>query len=204
MKFLTCLAMVLGLSLFSFSQISATDQDKESNTMPKSTKQHPVVLLKTSAGDIKIELYPEKAPITVKNFLQYVNEGFYTNTIFHRVIKGFMVQGGGFTKEMKQKAGHAPIANEAENGLKNDRGTIAMARTSDINSASSQFFINAVDNAFLNFTDKTSRGYGYCVFGKVTEGMDIIDKILQAKTSTQGGHGDVPVEAIVLLEAKEI
>lgn len=201
MKLFTCLAVMLGLSLFNFSQLQAND--KEINSMTKS-KKHPTVLLKTTAGDIKIELYPEKAPITVKNFLQYVDEGFYTNTIFHRVIKGFMVQGGGFTKDMTQKAGHATIANEAENGLKNERGTIAMARTSDINSASSQFFINAVDNTFLNFTDKTSRGYGYCVFGKVVEGMDVVDSILKAKTTTKSMHSDVPVESIEILEAKLI
>ena len=182
-----------------FSQTFATDKIEDSM---KHSKTHPIVLLKTTLGDIKIELYPEKAPETVKNFLQYVNEGFYANTIFHRVIKTFMIQGGGFTKEMTQKKGHPSIKNEAENGLKNERGAIAMARTSDVNSASSQFFINTVDNDFLNFKDKTSRGYGYCVFGKVIDGMDVIDKIAKVKTATRDMHSDVPVEPVEILEAK--
>jgi peptidyl-prolyl cis-trans isomerase B (cyclophilin B) len=166
--------------------------------------QNPVVLLKTNKGDIKIELNAEKAPISVKNFLQYVNEGHYDHTIFHRVIDGFMIQGGGFTADMKQKPTHAPIQNEADNGLLNKRGTIAMARTSDVNSASAQFFINVSDNSFLDFKGKNPRDYGYAVFGKVIEGMDTIDKIKNAKTGSKGPHENVPVEPIEIIEAKEI
>lgn len=165
---------------------------------------NPVVLVKTSKGDIKIELYPEKAPETVKNFLKYVNEGFYSHTIFHRVIPGFMVQGGGFDKDMNQKKGHPSIKIESDNGLKNDRGTLAMARTSDPNSASSQFFINAVDNGFLNFKSKTPQGWGYAVFGKVIDGMPVVDKIISVKTATKNGHENVPTESVEILEATQI
>lgn len=168
------------------------------------TAKHPVVLLETSAGNIKIELYEDKAPETVKNFLQYVKDGHYDNTIFHRVINGFMIQGGGFTADMAQKPTKAPIVNEAENGLKNSKGTIAMARTGDVNSATAQFFINVSDNTFLDFRAKNPRDYGYCVFGKVTEGMDIVDKIKAVKTGSKGGHSDVPVEAIVIKKATEV
>jgi cyclophilin family peptidyl-prolyl cis-trans isomerase len=163
-------------------------------------KQHPVVLIETNLGNITLELDADKAPITVKNFLDYVNSGHYNGTIFHRVINGFMIQGGGFTKEMNQKATKDPIVNEAENGLKNDRGTIAMARTSDVNSATSQFFINVVDNKMLDYTSKTPAGYGYCVFGKVTKGMDVIDKIKEVKTATKQGHGNVPLETIEIIK----
>lgn len=174
----------------------------EDNTMTE--KKHPVVLLKTSEGDIKIELDQEKAPETVKNFLAYVRKGFYNDTIFHRVIDGFMIQGGGFTKTMDQKPADKPIKNEADNGLKNVRGSLAMARTSDVNSASAQFFINLSDNDFLNFTAKTPQGYGYAVFGKVTEGMDVVDKIRKTKTGTQSVHRDVPVVPVVIIEATEL
>jgi peptidyl-prolyl cis-trans isomerase B (cyclophilin B) len=161
---------------------------------------NPVVLVKTNKGDIKIELYPDKAPITVKNFLQYVQEGFYTGTIFHRVIPGFMVQGGGFDKNMKQKATHGQIKIESDNGLKNDRGTIAMARTSVPDSATAQFFINSVDNNMLNFKDKTSQGWGYTVFGKVTEGMNVVDEIIKVKTANKDGHQNVPVVPVEITE----
>lgn len=163
----------------------------------------PVVLLKTNMGDIKIELYPEKAPTTVKNFLEYVTNGHYNQTIFHRVIDGFMVQGGGFNKDFIQKQTKQPIKNEAENGLKNIRGSIAMARTNDINSATSQFFINVVDNSFLDFKSKSPHEYGYCVFGQVIEGMDTIDKIRKAKTGSKGPHRDVPLENIEILAATQ-
>ena len=139
--------------------------------------ENPVVLLETTSGDILVELYPDKAPETVANFLKYVDDGFYNNTIFHRVIPGFMIQGGGLTARMQQKDTSAPIKNEADNGLKNDRGTIAMARTMDPHSATAQFFINLVDNDFLNFQAPSGNGWGYCVFGRVTEGMDVVDKI---------------------------
>lgn len=183
--------------------LSATLLTSYEDTMSKESKS-PHVLLKTTAGNIKLELYPEKAPITVKNFLQYVDEGHYNNTIFHRVIDKFMIQGGGFTKEMKQKSVKAAIKNEASNGLKNEKGTIAMARTSDVNSATAQFFINGVNNSFLDYKDDTSRGYGYCVFGKVIEGQEVVDKILKVKTGFHGGHQDVPDVAIEILEAHKV
>lgn len=169
------------------------------------TSDSPQVTLSTTYGDIVLELYPEKAPETVKNFLAYVKEGGYDNTIFHRVIDGFMVQGGGFILEgdaMKQKSTNSPIQNEADNGLKNDRGTIAMARTGDPHSATNQFFINHKNNDFLNFKSQTPQGWGYAVFAKVIEGMDVIDKITTVKTGNIGGHGDVPLEVIVLNSAK--
>lgn len=161
-----------------------------------SAASSPRVLMKTSMGNIVIELYPEKAPKTVENFLQYVDDGHYANTIFHRVIGTFMIQGGGFDKDMKQKATREPIAIESKNGLKNDRGTIAMARTSNPNSATSQFFINTVDNDSLNYPKPD--GNGYTVFGKVVEGMDTVEKIAKVKTTSRGGHGDVPAEAVVI------
>lgn len=166
--------------------------------------EDPVVLLKTTMGDIKIRLNAAKAPITVENFLKYVDEGFYSGTIFHRVIGTFMIQGGGFDKNMSQKATHASIKNEANNGLKNDRGTIAMARTSDINSATAQFFINVVNNDFLNFRAPNPQGFGYCVFGEVVEGMDTVDKIRAARTGVKNGMGDVPVETIEILSASRV
>ncbi|TWJ18990.1 peptidylprolyl isomerase [Geobacter argillaceus] len=140
--------------------------------------KNPVVLMETTLGNIKIELFQKEAPVSVKNFLDYVNSGFYAGTIFHRVIPNFMAQGGGYTDALKKKPGNPPIKNEATNGLKNDRGTLAMARTSVINSASSEFFINVVNNDFLNHQDESQRGYGYAVFGKVIEGMDVVDKIV--------------------------
>ena len=162
---------------------------------------NPMVLLETSSGDILLELFPEKAPATVKNFLEYVNDGFYSNTIFHRVIKDFMIQGGGMTMRMEEKPTREPVRNEADNGLKNERGTLAMARTRDPHSASAQFYINAVDNAFLDHRSPDDDGYGYCVFGKVSEGMDVVDKILKAKTKTVGIHDDVPVDMVLITSA---
>jgi peptidyl-prolyl cis-trans isomerase B (cyclophilin B) len=160
-----------------------------------------VVKLSTNFGDITIELDAEKAPITVANFLQYVESGFYENVIFHRVINGFMVQGGGFDTNMKQKPTEASIKNEANNGLGNDKYTLAMARTSVPDSASSQFFINVSDNDFLNHTAPTPSGWGYCVFGKVVEGMDVVDTIKAVPTTSRAGHQDVPVEPVVILKA---
>jgi peptidyl-prolyl cis-trans isomerase B (cyclophilin B) len=153
---------------------------------PAKPAGNPQVTLETSKGTIVLELYPDKAPKTVANFLDYVKSGHYAGTVFHRVIPGFMVQGGGFTADGQQKPTKASVQNEADNGLKNDRGTIAMARTPDPNSASSQFFINTVDNAFLNFKSKTSEGWGYCVFGKVTSGMDVVDAI--SKVGSRSGQ----------------
>ena len=159
------------------------------------------VTLETSHGNIIIELEDEKAPETVKNFLAYVNDGFFDGTIFHRVIPNFMVQGGGFTPGMVQKSVEAPIKNEADNGLANDRGTVAMARTNDPHSATAQFFINHNDNAFLNHTAPSGTGWGYCVFGKVSEGMDTVDAIAAVSTGNDAGHGDVPVETITINKA---
>ena len=157
-----------------------------------------MITLHTNFGDIKIALNHEKAPVTAENFLTYCKNGFYDNTIFHRVIDGFMIQGGGMESGMKEKDTREPIANEADNGLKNARGTIAMARTSDPHSASAQFFINLVDNHFLNHTSKTNAGWGYAVFGKVVAGMDIVDKIATVKTGRSGMHRDVPLEEVVI------
>ena len=163
---------------------------------------NPKVEMETSKGKFVIELFPEKAPETVKNFLNYVEAKYYDGTIFHRVIPNFMIQGGGFTADMKQKSAGAPIENEADNGLKNDRGTIAMARTGDPHSATAQFFINSVNNDFLNHKSKTQQGWGYVVFGKVIAGMDVIDAISAVKTVTRGRFRDVPAETIEINSAK--
>lgn len=159
------------------------------------------VSLTTTKGTIQLELYPDKAPQTVANFVEYVNAGHFDSTIFHRVIKGFMIQGGGFNQEMQDKPVRKPIKNEADNGLKNLRGTIAMARTMDPNSATAQFFISTVDNAFLDFKAKTSQGWGYCVFGQVTKGLEVVDAIEAEATTTKAGHQDVPVQTIVIKKA---
>ena len=160
-----------------------------------------MIKLETNLGDITIELDSEKAPLTTRNFLEYVNSGYYDNTLFHRVIDGFMIQGGGFEPGMKQKQARAPIQNEAANGLKNEKYTIAMARTSDVHSAAAQFFINVADNASLNYTSSTPRGFGYCVFGRVVDGKDIVDKIKKVKTGSRSGHHDVPLEDVIVLKA---
>lgn len=159
----------------------------------------PVVVFSMPEGDITIELYPEKAPITVRNFLNYVDSGFYDGTIFHRVIPGFVIQGGGYTETLQQKPTEPPIKNEADNGLKNERGTLSMARTSDINSATSQFFINLKDNDFL---DHGSRDFGYAVFGKVIDGMDVVDKIAAAPTTQRGPFQDTPIRPLVTDKAQ--
>jgi len=161
----------------------------------------PVVVLSTSLGDIKIELYPDKAPVTVKNFLGYVNSKFYDGTIFHRVIPGFVIQGGGFDVEMRQKETGPQIKNEAGNGLKNTRGTISMARTAVVDSATSQFFISVKDNPPLDHRDDTQQGFGYAVFGSVIEGMDIVDKIAGVSTVSRGMHRDVPAEPVIVTSA---
>jgi len=162
------------------------------------------VLMQTNFGDITIELNHEKAPITAANFEQYVRDGFYDGVIFHRVIDGFMVQGGGFDVSMDQKETRANIENEADNGLTNDEGTLAMARTMDPHSASAQFFINVGDNAFLNHSGKNSQGWGYCVFGKVVDGMDIVNQIKKVQTTSKSGHQDVPAEPVVIDSATMI
>lgn len=167
-------------------------------TQGEATVNNPLVKVDTNLGSFVIELDEQKAPITVKNFLNYVNEGYYSETLFHRVIPGFMVQGGGFTTDFVQKTTKAPIQNEANNGLHNLRGTVAMARTSDPNSASAQFFINVADNSFLDYTSPTPQGWGYAVFGRVVEGMDIVDAISKQKTGTRAGHADVPTNNVVI------
>jgi len=168
-------------------------------------KGNPMVVLSTSLGDIKIELYQDKAPVTVQNFLEYVKAGYYDGTIFHRVIPGFMVQGGGMTDDMRDKreGQRAAIKNESSNGLKNDTGTLAMARTSAPDSATSQFFINVKDNTSLNKENAADK-VGYAVFGKVVEGMDVVKKIEQVKTATKGPHQNVPVDAVVIKSAKVV
>jgi len=183
MKRILALALVAGLFTACSSSADSGDKTKD--------KEKPVVVMETSAGTIKLELYPDKAPITVKNFLQYVDDKFYDGTIFHRVISDFMIQGGGFEPGMKEKKTRDPIKNEAPNGLSNTAGTIAMARTSELDSATAQFFINVEDNSRL---DKPR----YCVFGKVIEGMDVVNKIKEVKTGNRGGHENVPVEDVVI------
>lgn len=163
-----------------------------------------MIKLQTNLGTITLKLDAEKAPVTVKNFIQYVEDGHYDNTIFHRVINGFMIQGGGFTPGMKQKDTREQIENEAGNGLKNKRGTIAMARTNDPHSATAQFFINVSDNDFLDFKAPSGSGWGYCVFGEVVEGMDVVDKIKSVKTGNKGFHQDVPVEDVIIEKAEAL
>ena len=158
-----------------------------------------MVVFETTLGSFTIEMLPEEAPVTVANFLQYVDDEHYDDTIFHRVIPGFMIQGGGFTKDMKQKTTRDEIKNEADNGVKNLRGALSMARTSDVNSATSQFFLNVVDNAFL---DHGTRDFGYAVFARVTDGMDVVDKIVSVATSNQGGHQNVPIDPVVVTSAR--
>ncbi|MBV4368320.1 peptidylprolyl isomerase A [Erwinia phyllosphaerae] len=185
---LTAVATVFALSTLSTLSTSALAAKGDTH-----------VLLTTSAGNIELELNNQKAPVSTKNFVDYVNNGFYNNTVFHRVIPGFMVQGGGFTADMQQKPTNAPIKNEADNGLLNKRGTIAMARTADKDSATSQFFINVADNAFL---DHGQRDFGYAVFGKVIKGQDVADKIAQVPTQNVGPYQNVPVKPVVILSAK--
>ena len=178
------------------SCVDVIENDEANNLMENKMTQ---VTIKTSVGDIQLELNDEKAPITVENFKTIASSGYYEGTIFHRVINGFMIQGGGLTADMNNKSsGTGPIQNEANNGLPNDRGTIAMARTMDPHSATSQFFINHKDNAFLNHTGETSQGWGYAVFGMVTEGMDIVDQIAEVATGSSGAYQDVPEEVITI------
>jgi len=165
------------------------------------SEQNPQVMLETSKGSVKIELFRDKAPITVKNFLGYVRDGYYDGLVFHRVIRDFMIQGGGLDENLEQKKPKFAIKNEADNGLSNKRGTLAMARTAVVDSATSQFFINVVDNAFLDHQGKQQDRYGYCVFGQVLEGMEVVDDIRAVKTGTRNGHSDVPVEPIFITKA---
>jgi peptidyl-prolyl cis-trans isomerase B (cyclophilin B) len=186
-------------------------QAKEENHLAENIPQvnlpagkNPRVKLETSRGEITLELYPDKVPLTVKNFLAYVESGFYDGTIFHRVIPGFMIQGGGMTPGMDEKTTRSPIKNEAANGLANSRGTVAMARTQVIDSATAQFFINVADNAFLNHRDNSMQGFGYCAFGKVLEGMEAVDQIVAVPTKTSGYYENVPVDDVLIVKAKRL
>ena len=187
---LSLLLAVVGLAV-----CSAQSDEKPAAPAAAPKGDQPVVTVTTSLGSFELELDAKRAPVTVENFLQYVDAGFYDGTIFHRVIPGFMIQGGGFDGSMKQKPTRAPIQNEAANGAKNATGTIAMARTNDPNSATAQFFVNLVDNEFLNHG---SRDFGYAVFGRVSSGMDVVQKIAAAPTGTRGGHQNVPLEAVTI------
>lgn len=189
-------------SMFSAFAVSMTNLSLHS-AFAKPSKSI-MVKLKTNFGDITLELNAEKAPVTVANFLEYVNSGFYSNTIFHRVIPGFMIQGGGFEPGMKQKPTKAAIKNEADNGLKNEKYTVAMARTNDPHSATAQFFINVENNEFLNFKSPTPQGWGYCVFAKVVEGQDVVDKIAAVRTGSKGFYQDVPTEDVVIQSAEKL
>ena len=195
MTLTTLLATISMTVLSGVALAHAADPPKSPTPAPGKA---PTVVIKTSMGEIKVELYPDKAPITVKNFLDYVDAKFYDGTIFHRVIPGFMNQGGGFTADMQQKPTRAPIKNEAGNGLKNTVGTVAMARTGVVDSATAQFFINTADNAFLDHRDETPAGFGYAVFGKVVNGMDVVKKIAAVPTANKGGLQNVPVTAVVI------
>ena len=170
----------------------------------RAERSHPLVKLETSMGDITLELYPDKAPVTVANFLEYVKAGFFNGTIFHRVISGFMIQGGGLDAQMNKKATRAPIKNEADNGLTNDAYTVAMARTGDPNSATAQFFISVANNTFLNHTAKTPQGWGYAVFGKVVTGKEVVDKIKVVATTTRGDYENVPQEPVTIVKASVV
>ena len=190
-SFFIATLLILVTSCAENNNVAEVEQQKE--------KVMTEVIIKTSLGDINLELNNEKAPITVENFISIAESGYYEGTIFHRVINGFMIQGGGLTSDMSNKSsGTSPIQNEANNGLSNDRGTIAMARTMDPHSATSQFFINHKDNGFLNHTGETSQGWGYAVFGKVTDGMDVVDQIAEVATGSSGAYQDVPQEVITI------
>lgn len=207
---LITLVIIAGLvTLFASAAYSLDSKPKAANKQPASREMkpkkdagNPTVIMETSMGTIVIELFEDKAPISVKNFLLYVDEKFYDGTIFHRVISTFMIQGGGFTADINRKPTKAPIKNEAGNGLKNTLGTIAMARTNIVDSATSQFFINVVDNNFLDHRDETSNGFGYAVFGKVVKGMDVVDKIKAVKTTTRNGMADIPEAPVTILSVK--
>lgn len=192
------MVMVLSIAAMAIVQLTFAGETR------KMDKGNVIVAMETSEGVIKIELWADKAPETVKNFLAYVDDNFYDGTIFHRVIDNFMIQGGGFTADMRNKDKGQPIKNEATAELKNDRGTVAMARTQDIHSATSQFFINLKDNDFLNHSDNTPRGFGYAVFGKVVEDMDVVDRIGKVKTTTSGSYRDVPAKPVVIKSVRRL
>ena len=206
MRYIAPLHVLLPALLAVSVSACAAQKEPKAETAPAAqptttSSSMPRVTLSTNMGDIVVELNPAKAPLSSANFIEYVQSGQYNGTIFHRVIDNFMIQGGGFDQNMQQKPTRAPIQNEANNGLKNTRGTIAMARTGDPHSASSQFFINVKDNAFLDHTSPTPQGWGYTVFGKVVEGMDVVDKIKVVQTGNMGGHQNVPTQPIVINQA---
>jgi peptidyl-prolyl cis-trans isomerase B (cyclophilin B) len=188
----------LMIFLFALLVAGCGEQTETQTTGSVSDTNKPTVLIQTSKGDIVIELYPDKAPKSVENFLNYVDDGFYDGTIFHRVIDGFMIQGGGFTPAMEKKQTRPPVINEADNGLRNIVGTIAMARTMDPHSATAQFFINVANNSSLDFREKTPRAWGYAVFGRVIKGMEVVSAIKGVATTTQGGYRDVPAEPVII------
>ena len=195
---------VSSLAIFSLIILLATALVTAAGAMAQPERRHPVVKLQTSMGDIEVELYEDKAPKSVANFLAYVKDGHYDGTIFHRVINGFMIQGGGFTADMQQKPTRNPVENEADNGLKNEAYTLAMARTQDPHSASAQFFINVKNNDFLNHTSKTPQGWGYAVFGKVVKGQGVVNKIKAVATGSKGMFDDVPLQAVVIEKAEVV
>jgi peptidyl-prolyl cis-trans isomerase A (cyclophilin A) len=192
-KYIFCIATAVGFLLLTVgSALTETPKGKQRGGKP-------MVVFSTTLGEVTLELYPEKAPITVENFLAYVDAGFYDGTIFHRVVPGFVIQGGGFSESMEQKSTRPPIKNEADNGLKNERGTLSMARTRDVNSATSQFFISLIDNASL---DHGTRDFGYAVFARVVVGMDVVDKIAAVRTGNRGMYQNVPVQPVVIQSAR--
>lgn len=190
------------LILLSFSLFSTAFA--KSNADVETPNNNPQVLIETSMGNIMLELFPQKAPKTVENFLRYVNEEFYDGTIFHRVIPNFMIQGGGFTPNLQKKLTHEPIKNEARNDLRNRIGTIAMARTNDPHSATAQFFINVSQNTMLDFREKTTRGYGYAVFGRVIQGMKVVNTIRSVRTTSQNGMRDIPKEPVIIIKVRQV
>lgn len=189
-------AMLFGLSLF----LGLPGSSEAQNEARGGTQ----VVISTSKGDVRAELFDAESPETVQNFLSYVDDEFYDGTIFHRVIRGFMIQGGGLTPDMRQKKTRAPVTNEAANGLKNEPGTLAMARTIDLHSATAQFFINVADNEFLDHKDETIRGFGYCVFGRVVDGMGVVNDIETVRTRNRGGHADVPMEPVMIHSIRRV
>ncbi len=197
-----CLVVVFSAVALSETNKTATTPEKVEAKIVTKEHANPRVVLETNYGDILIELFEKEAPISVKNFLSYVKDGFYDNTIFHRVVKGFVIQAGGLTKDLERKPTKPPIKNEATNGLKNLRGTVSMARTSDINSATSHFFINLRDNTQLDHRGNTPSTYGYAVFGKVVEGMDVVDKIAKVKVVDRGGYKNVPEKPVIIKKAR--
>lgn len=200
--FLGLKTATIGLLYLTLS--SGAFAQSEPVSAPKTTAIAPQVLIETSEGSFVLELYPDKAPKTVENFLRYVNEEFYDNTIFHRVIPNFMIQGGGFTADMQKKHTHAQIQNEADNGLRNRIGTVAMARTNDPHSATAQFFVNVAQNTFLDFREKHGQGWGYTVFGKVIQGMKTVNQIRNERTGFKDGFKDVPLKTVTIIKARQI